>query len=102
MTNREDPLERLERQEQEKKQRQDSLRKTTVILTIIAVVLALALAYVYIQRTRLVNDLEAEKADLTEQVVALQSDYQNLSSDYDVINAQLDSSREEVAQWWTA
>ena len=98
MTNREDPLERLERQEQEKKQRQDSLRKTTVILTIIAVVLALALAFVYIQRTKLVNDLEAEKADLTEQVVALQSDYQNLSSDYDVINAQLDSSREEVAQ----
>lgn len=98
MENREDPLERIERQEKAKKQHQGNLRKTTVILTIIAIVLASALAFVYIQRTKLVNDLEVEKADLTEQVEALRSDYQNLSSDYDSINTQLESSREEVDQ----
>ena len=32
------------------------------------------------------------------QIVALQGDYESLSSDYDSINLQLDSSREEVAQ----
>ena len=30
--------------------------------------------------------------------MALQSDYEGLSSEYDIINAQLDSSREEIAQ----
>ena len=44
------------------------------------------------------SELEEEKEDLTEQIVALQADYDQLSSEYDVINSQLDSSREEVAQ----
>lgn len=95
---REDPLERLERQERERKARGGNLRTITTILIVVAIVLAAALAYVYLQKSRLVSDLEDEKKDLTEQIVALQADYATLSSDYDVINSQLDSSREEVAQ----
>ena len=95
---REDPLERLEREEAERKARGGSLRTTAIILAIVAAVLAVALAYVFIQKSTLVSELEEEKEDLTEQIVALQADYDQLSSDYDVINSQLDSSREEVAQ----
>lgn len=64
----------------------------------VAVVLAGVLAYIWIQKSKLVSDLNLEKEELTQQMVALQSDYENLTSDYDTLNAQLDSSKEEVAQ----
>jgi hypothetical protein len=69
-----------------------------IALAVIAVVLAGLLAYIWYQKSALVSDLEAEKRDLTEQMVTLQNDYANLSSDYDSINSQLDTSRAEVAQ----
>ena len=94
----EDPLERLAREEREKKARGGSLRTVMIVLAVVAAALAAALAYVWLSKSKLVSDLELEKKDLTEQIVALQSDYDNLSSDYDAINSQLDSSREEVAQ----
>ena len=94
---REDPLERLERRERERKQ--NSGPKTIMIaMIVVAVLLAAALAYVLWQKNSLVGELEKDKAALTEQIEALQTDYENLSSDYDAINLQLDSSREEVAQ----
>lgn len=94
----EDPLERLDREARERKERNTDLRKVMYALIAVALVLAGALAYVWIQKSSLVKDLEVEKADLTEQIVALQGDYDSLSSEYDSINSQLDSSREEVAQ----
>ena len=94
----EDPLERLAREEREKKARGGNLRTVMIVLAVVAAALAAALAYVWLSKSKLVSDLEIEKKDLTEQIVALQSDYDNLSSDYDAINSQLDSSREEVAQ----
>lgn len=69
-----------------------------IVLAIIAAALAGILIWVGLGNRRLINDLEVEKADLTEQIVALQNDYDSLSSDYESINLQLDSSREEVAQ----
>ena len=92
----EDPLERLEREEREKKN--GGLKSVMYALAAVAVLLAGALAYVWFQKSSLVKDLNLEKEDLTEQIVALQQDYNNLSSDYEVINSQLDSSREEVSQ----
>ena len=92
----EDPLERLEREEREKKN--GGLKSVMYALAAVAVVLAGALAYVWFQKSSLVKDLNLEKEDLTEQIVALQQDYDNLSSDYEAINSQLDSSREEVSQ----
>jgi uncharacterized protein YlxW (UPF0749 family) len=92
----EDPLERLEREEREKKN--GGLKTVMYVLAAVALLLAAALAYVWFQKSSLVKDLNLEKEDLTEQIVALQQDYNNLSSDYEAINSQLDSSREEVSQ----
>ena len=77
----------------------DSKMKTIVyVLVAVAVVLAAALAFVWFERTSLVNDLNDEKQDLTQRMIELQNDYASLSSDYETINSQLDSSREEVSQ----
>lgn len=73
-------------------------KKLIMILSVVAGILAIAFVAIFISKNRLVKDLNAEKADLTEQIVALQQDYAGLSSDYETINAQLDSSREEVNQ----
>lgn len=94
---REDPLERLERRERERKQN-GGPKAVMVAMIVVAVLLGAALAYVLWQKNSLVGELEKDKEALTEQIVALQTDYENLSSDYDTINLQLDSSREEVAQ----
>lgn len=95
----EDPLERIAREEREKRERRGGGLKTTMNLMIaVVVVLAALLAYIWVSKAMLVKDLKQEKNDLTEQIVALQSDYEALSSDYEMINSQLDSSREEVAQ----
>lgn len=95
---REDPLERIERLNREKAAKKGILQDITKILAIVAGVLALALIFVWVQKSMLVKDLKIEKQDLTEQIESLQKDYESLSSDYDMINSQLDSSREEISQ----
>ena len=92
----EDPLERIERQERERKEK-GGLRTTLIVLCCIAVALAAGLGYMLYQRSGLVNQLEGEKAELAQQMMALQSDFENLNSDYESINHQLDTSREQVA-----
>ena len=94
---REDPLEKLERKQADQKAN-GGLRALMIAMIVVALGLAAALAYVLSSKNKLVNDLNQEKQDLTEQIVALQSDYENLSSEYATINAQRDSSREETAQ----
>jgi myosin heavy subunit len=93
----EDPLERIERQERERKEK-GGLRTTLIVLCCIAVALAAGLGYMLYKRSGLVNQLEGEKAELAQQMVALQNDFENLNSDYESINHQLDTSREQVAQ----
>lgn len=92
-----DPIqERREREEQERKN--ESLKKTMWALVAVAVLLAAGLAYSWFSKSSLVKDLNAEKEDLTQQMIALKGDYDSLSSDYASINSQLDSSKEEVNQ----
>ena len=74
------------------------LKKIMYALIAVVLMLAGALAYVWWDKTGLVNELNIEKEELTSQMIALQNDYATLSSDYDTINSQLDSSREEVSQ----
>ena len=78
----------------------NSLKANAPLLALaaVAVILAGVLAYVWYSNHKLVGELNEEKQDLTEQIEALRDDYATLSSDYDEINAQLDSSREEVNQ----
>ncbi len=74
------------------------LKTTMYILIGVIAVLVIILAVVWFQRTSLIKDLNIEKEDLTAQLYELQNDYEGLYSDYETINMQLDSSREEVAQ----
>ena len=93
----EDPLERIEREEKEKKNRNGSFKIATIALAVAAAVLAGALALIWSQKSGLVNELEGEKAELTQQLLNLQNDFESLNSDYESINSQLDTSREQVA-----
>lgn len=88
----EDPIARIER---EKAQRKG--KAPLIVLAIVAVALAVALAIVASRDYKMVKELEADKADLEERISVLKTDFDNLSSDYEFINTQLDSSREEVA-----
>ena len=76
----------------------NTLKKIMYALIAVAVLLAGTLAYIWYQKTSLVNELTIDKEELTAQMIELQNDYASLSSDYDTINSQLDSSREEVSQ----
>lgn len=92
----EDPLERIEREERERKEKKGPKTVMTA-LAAVAAVLACILGYMLYQRNTLVSQLEGEKAELAQQMVALQEDFSTLSSDYESINHQLDTSREQVA-----
>ena len=75
-----------------------NLKKLIYGLGALAVTLAVVLAVVWYKNSSLVKELELDKQALTQEMIQLQNDYATLSSDYDAINHQLDSSREEVSQ----
>lgn len=77
---------------------ENKLKTLMYVLIAVAVLLAGALAYIWWEKSSLVNELTIDKQELTRQMIDLQNDYATLSSDYDSINSQLDSSREEVSQ----
>ena len=92
-----DPImERRQREEQEQKNK--SLKNIMWALVAVAALKAAGLAYIMTSKSSLVRDLNAEKEDLTQQMIALKGDYDSLSSEYESVNSQLDSSREEVNQ----
>ena len=93
----EDPLERIEREERERKEKKGP-HALMLVLAVVALALAAVLGYMLYQRNALVGQLENEKQELAQQMVALQEDFSSLSSDYESINHQLDTSREQVAQ----
>ena len=80
------------------KSQANGLKTAIIILGVVAAALAVILVVVWLRNSALVNDLEQEKQELTEQFESLQADYESLSSEYDTINAQLDTSRAEVAE----
>ena len=92
----EDPLERIEREERERKAGRGNRTLLTALICV-AVVLAAVLGYMLYQRSTLVHQLEGEKAELAQEMMNLQSDFNALNSDYENINHQLDTSREQVA-----
>lgn len=91
----EDALERIAREEQSNNK---STKTALWIFIIIAVILAIVLGYTYYKNQQLVNQLNEEKVELTEQLSSLQADFSELNTENEKITSQLDSSREEVAQ----
>ena len=75
-----------------------NLKNIMVALVAAIVVLAGVLAVVWYKNSEMIQELELDKDALTQEMIQLQNDYATLSSDYDEINHQLDSSREEVSQ----
>lgn len=76
----------------------NKLRNIMIALIVVAVALAAALTIVSVKDSNLVKDLNIEKEQLTGRILDLQKEYADLSSDYEYINLQLDSSREAVSQ----
>ena len=75
-----------------------NLKNIMFALVAAVVVLLGVLAVVWYKNSSMVKELEMDKEALTQEMIQLQNDYASLSSDYDDINHQLDSSREEVSQ----
>ena len=93
----EDPLERIEREEREKKARNNGLRTAVIVLSVIAIALGGAFGYTFMKNRGIVRELETDKAELTQEVLAFRDSLSSVNSKYDDINAQLDTSREQVA-----
>lgn len=76
----------------------DKSKTIIIILSAVAAVLAIVLAVGAVRNSRLIRELNTEKEDLTSQIITLQADFDSLSSDYAEINAQLDTSKEQISQ----
>ncbi|MBO4765496.1 MAG: hypothetical protein J5508_07315 [Bacteroidales bacterium] len=79
-------------------EQEDKLRKIVVALAMAAVILGGVLAYVWTSKSKLVNDLNIEKADLTQEMEELRQEYAGLQTANDTLNASLQIEREKVDQ----
>ncbi len=75
---------------------EQKLKKVMYALVAVAAILAGVLAYTWYDKYTVEKELESEKNDLIVQLNTLNNDYASLSSDYEDVNLQLDSSRLEV------
>jgi len=74
------------------------LRIVTICLAVVAAALMGVLAWIWIDRGKMIDELKEEKDVLTVQLQDLRLDYQGLSSSNDSLNVQLDREREKVDQ----
>jgi outer membrane murein-binding lipoprotein Lpp len=72
------------------------LKTIVIILASVAVLLAGALAWIWIDRGGVIKELNLEKDDLTLQMVQLRSDYDSLSTTNDTLNMRLMEEREKI------
>jgi DNA repair exonuclease SbcCD ATPase subunit len=77
---------------------EEKLRKIAVALGIAAVLLGGVLAYVWVTKNNIVKDLNIEKADLTQEMMELRAEYDELQTANDTLNANLEIEREKVDQ----
>ena len=97
----EDPLERREREEAEKREKKSAnlgLQIATGVLAAIAVGLGITLWTMNSKSSTLKKELEAEKQELEANIVELQDTLSKITSNYEAINLQLDTSRAQVAE----
>jgi len=78
--------------------REKQLKGLTIGLAVVAVALAGVLVWIWFDRSKMIDDLQVEKEDLSVQLLDLRQDYSQLSSLSDSLNVQLDMEREKVDQ----
>ena len=74
------------------------LRIIMVSLATVSVALIGVLAWIWIDRSKMIDSLQTDKDDLTVQLQELRTDYGHLSTQNDSINVQLEREREKVDQ----
>jgi outer membrane murein-binding lipoprotein Lpp len=74
------------------------LKNLVIVMAVVAGLLAVVLAWVWIDRNSLVNDLTIDKETLTSELGQLKTDYSTLSSNNDSLNTQLDHERVKVEE----
>lgn len=79
-------------------EKEKQLKNLVIGLIVIAVVLVAMLAWIWIDKKKMVGDLNIEKDQLTEQMVQLKTDYEGISTNNDSLNVQLTKEREKVDQ----
>ena len=98
---REDPLERRAREAAEKKEKRSAnlgLQIATGVLAVIAIALGITLWTMNSKSSTLKKELEAEKQELEANIIELQDTLSKITSNYESINLQLDTSRAQVAE----
>ena len=76
----------------------EKLRKIIIALGMVAAMLLIALVIIWINNNKIVTQLKVEKADLTEQMIALRSDYDSLQTNSTMLSDSLAVEREKVDQ----
>lgn len=69
-----------------------------IVLAVIAALLVAVLLYIWITKNNLVKELNVDKANLTEELVELQKDYETLSTENAELNDSLVVEKEKVGQ----
>ena len=76
----------------------DKMRKLVIVLGAVAAALLVVLLVMWINNSKLVKDLNGEKADLTNELVELQGEYETLNTTNQAINDSLAVEKEKVGQ----
>jgi hypothetical protein len=79
-------------------EKERTLRNIVIALSVIALLLIGVLAYIWIDRSRIIGDLTVEKEQLTQQTEQLKEEYSILTTNNDSLNVQLSKEREKVDQ----
>ncbi|MDD5283964.1 MAG: hypothetical protein PHF43_07545, partial [Bacteroidales bacterium] len=73
-----------------------NLKTIIIVLAAVAALLIGALAWVWIDRSGMIKELNLEKEQLTQQIVQLRSEYDSLSTTNDTLNLRLTEEREKI------
>ena len=78
--------------------REKQFKTLAITLALVAAVLLGVLAWIWLDRNKMIGSLQEDKDVLTTQLQDLRADYGNLSSNNDSLNVQLSREREKVDQ----
>ncbi len=79
-------------------EKEKKLRNLVIALAVVAGILAVVMAWIWIDRSGMIGDLTVEKEQLTQEMMTLKEDYSTLTTNNDSLNVQLEKEREKVDQ----